>query len=593
MPVIDVSIVTYAPDLALLQRLLASLAEPAPRAILRNVFIQDNSADETMADRIAALPELQPNGAFAAVSIERSGRNLGFGRGHNANARRGAAPYLLVANQDCVLEPGALAGLVECAESSGGDVAAWEMRQIPYEHPKAYDPVSLEVSWVSGAATLFRRAAFDGLRGFEPRIFMYGEDVDLSWRLRANGWRLLYQPRFAVMHRTYSVPHEEKPLQLFEGVLVNLCLRARYGGPAEALRGLATLAREAARPGAVLARRWGLMKAGLRFLLRAPYFATTRVAAQGRFRPIFAGWDYEQHRDGAFVTFASRRDTEPGGEPLVSILIRTCGRPAWLRQALASCLGQTYRNLEVVVIEGGEDRSRAVVEEFSQRLRIRYHATGVASGRARNGNIALQMAKGEWLNFLDDDDLFFADHVEVVLAAALRANAAGAYGLAWEAHTRCLDRENARFEEVRNHTRHAQGFDRMLLWDHNYLPIQSVIFHRRLYDRHGGFDEGMDQLEDWNLWTRYTLDDDFVMVPKTTSKYRVPADAREAADRQAMLDRAYAAALERQSAMRGAFSPQDVLVMARRYARSRRLLARVANRLPVADRVLRRMELIE
>ena len=34
----------------------------------------------------------------------------------------------------------------------------------------------------------------------------------------------------------------------------------------------------------------------------------------------------------------------------------------------------------------------------------------------------------------------------------------------------------------------------------------------------------MDQLEDWNLWTRYTLEDDFVMVDKTTSKYRVPAD---------------------------------------------------------------------
>jgi GT2 family glycosyltransferase len=593
MPVIDVSIVTYAPDPALLQRLLASLAEDAPGAILPNLLIHDNSADAATTARITALPELRPGGAFTAVSVERSERNVGFGCGHNANARRGAAPYLLVINQDCVLEPGALAGLLQRAQASGSDVAAWELRQIPYEHPKAYDPVTLEVSWVSGAATLFRRAAFEAVGGFEPRIFMYGEDVDLSWRLRARGWRLLYQPQFAVLHRTYSRPHEEKPLQLFEGALANLCLRARYGGAATTFKGLAMLAREILRPRAPLRRRWGLLEAGLRFALRWPHFAASRVHPTANFRPVFAGWDYERHRDGAFFEFRSRREEPPAPEPLVSILIRTCGRPAWLRQALASCAGQTYRNLEVVVIEGGAERCRAIVDEFSDRLRIRYHATNEPSGRARNGNLALAMAQGEWLNFLDDDDLLFADHVEAVLSAALRAGVAGAYGLAWETHTRFLDRERAHFEEVQHHTRHAQPFDRMTLWHHNYLPIQSVIFHRSLYERHGGFDEGMEQLEDWNLWTRYTLDDDFVLLEKTTSKYRVPADAREAADRQAMLDRAYAAALERQRTMRGAFSPRDVLGMAERYARRHRLLARVAGRVPAADRMLRRMDVIE
>ena len=99
-------------------------------------------------------------------------------------------------------------------------------------------------------------------------------------------------------------------------------------------------------------------------------------------------------------------------------------------------------------------------------------------------------------------------------------------------------------------TRHRQPFDRLTLWHHNFLPIQAVLFHRDLYARHGGFAEDMDQLEDWNLWTRYTLDDDFVLVEKTTSKYRVPASAREAAARQALLDDAYRDAVERQRAMR-------------------------------------------
>jgi len=83
--------------------------------------------------------------------------------------------------------------------------------------------------------------------------------------------------------------------------------------------------------------------------------------------------------------------------------------------------------------------------------------------------------------------------------AALKARVAGAYALAWETQTRVIDRDNARYEEVMHVTRHHQPFDRLTLWHHNYLPIQAVLFSRALYERHGGFAEDMDQLEDWNL----------------------------------------------------------------------------------------------
>ena len=133
-----------------------------------------------------------------------------------------------------------------------------------------------------------------------------------------------------------------------------------------------------------------------------------------------------------------------------------------------------------------------------------------------------------------------------------------------------------------------------------------MLFHRSLYERHGGFAEDMDQLEDWNLWTRYTLEDDFVMVAKTTSKYRVPADTRGAAERQALLDRAYRDARARQEQLRVTMSPRAISEMAENYARSQALmlvtredvrrfvggygvLARVYSwRRPVFDRLRRR-----
>lgn len=600
MTAIDVSIVTWRPDFVVLQQLLESL--PTPGIELR-LFIHDNSPEPGVAARVA---EAAGEARFTQVEVLRSAAgNVGFGRGHNANAALGRAAWLLVLNQDCILEPGALAALAAAAEASAPDVGAWEMRQIPYEHPKAYDPVTLETGWVSGAASLFRRSAFDAVGGFDPRIFMYGEDVDLSWRLRARGFRLTYQPQAAVVHRTYREAGEVKPLQVLGGVATNLCLRARYGGAGRVAQGLAMWCGEMLAPQAFPGRRRGLVASLGRFLSQAPYFAFSRVRASARFQPHFAGWGYEVRRDGAFVGFNSQR-VRPPDRPLVSILVRTVGRPAWLREALSSCARQTYPHLEVIVVEDGSETSRAVVEEFAGRLPVRYHSSGQRVGRARAGNLALAMARGEYLNFLDDDDVLFADHVEVLVDAVLRERAAGAYALAWEVETRVLDRQGARYEEVRQCTRHRQRFDRLALWHHNYLPIQAVLFHRRLYERHGGFVEDMEQLEDWNLWTRYTLEDDFFLVEKTTSKYRVPADAAAAAGRQALLDRAYADALERQRALQLTLSPRDISAMAEAYLRSQSvvvvtqgdlrrvlravpLLARLAAWRPLASRVLGRL----
>ena len=569
MSAVDVSIVTYEPALAELTELARSIGEQSAGLDLA-LLLHDNSPDPQTVERIARLPALHE--AFARVDVQRSPTNVGFGRGHNANEARGNAPFILVLNQDCVLEPDVLSPLLDTAFNDDPRVAAWELRQIPYEHPKAYDPVTLDAPWVSAAAVLFRRSAFDAVGGFEPQIFMYGEDVDLSWRLRAKGFRLRYLPWCAVVHRAYRVPGEVKPLQVLGGIETNLCLRTRFGGIGQTIKGLAMLGGEILAPQDFSGRRAGLVRAGGRFLAHWPHFFASRVYPTNDFTPLFAGWSYEERRDGAFVAFHSRREPRPRESPLVSILIRTVGRDAWLEQALATVANQTWPNVEAVVIEDGPARSQAIVERFRGRLRFRYEATGTRVGRARAGNLALAAAKGEWLNFLDDDDVLFADHVEVLLDAANKGGVKGAYALSWETPTEFVDRERGQCREIEHVTRHRQPFDRLALWHHNYLPIQSVLFHRSLYERHGGFAEDMDQLEDWNLWTRYTLHDDFLLVEKTTSKYRVPAGASEAAGRQERLDRAYRDAIERQRAMLLTLSPVDIAQMAETYARSQSLL---------------------
>jgi len=561
---LDVQIVAFHPEGDELRVLLQSLVrEQAASGVRLSVRIWDNSIDPAAREAVDALATQYQ--ADFLLTVLRDGGNHGFGAGHNRLLVQATGTWLLLLNQDLQLDPGCLQELA-LAVLRDAEVAVWELRQRPYEHPKIYDPSWLDTSWFSGAAFMIRREAMQQVNGFDPRIFMYGEDVDLAWRLRAAGRRIAYLPRASVFHPTYRYAREVKPLQATESTLANLCLRARYGSWGDVCRGLALLGLELVQPPSFAGQRLALVRVGWRFLGKLPYFRRSGRTLRPKFRPCFLFRDYALHRDGAFHAFAAPL---PAGEgPLVSVIVRTHNRPEVLREALLSLANQTYRNIEVVVVEDGAPAAQALVEsDFASRLSVRYVATGDRVGRSAAGNLALSMAQGEWFNFLDDDDQLFADHVEVLLAVARREGKKGAYGLSWEVATRTLAKSPYRYEERSYETPLRQPFSRLKLWQDNYLPIQAVLFHRSLYERYGGFDTSMDQLEDWNLWTRYTLRDDFLLVEKTTSKYRVPDEPALRARRAAALRAAHEAAASKQAAMVLELSPRDVLGMADSYLR--------------------------
>jgi GT2 family glycosyltransferase len=551
---VDVQIVTWRSDEGQLRRLLDSLALEAAGGVKLHVAIADNSVDAQGAAELEALLAAY-GGRFATLRLVVNDDNLGFGRAHNALARDARRDWLLLMNPDAALLPGTLSVLLQRA-ATDASAAAFECRQQPFEHPKNYHPITLETEWCSGAALLLRRRAFDEVGGFEPRLFLYGEDVDLSWRLRAAGWKLRFLAHAVVVHDSYHHAGEVKPAQVAGGTLANLLLRMRYGSWRDVREGYRQLLREIRVGNSFAGRRRALIGNVGKSLALLSHFRRTRVASSDRFAPRFAGWDFERRRKGAYFTPPS-----VDGMPLVSILIRTHRRPQWLREALMSVERQTWPHIEIVVVEDGPDLSRRMLEiEFAHlKSRLRYVATGTAVGRARAGNLALSLARGEWLNFLDDDDLLYADHVESLLAVARAEQVPGVYGIGWEVPTEVDSEQPLRYREHDWLLRFQMPFNHATLWVENFMPIQTVLFHRRLYERHGGFAEDMDQLEDWNLWTRYTLEDRFVLVDKTTSLYRVPARPEVAERRQQALDQAYRDARERQAAMRAALSPAAII----------------------------------
>ena len=162
-----------------------------------HLLFKDNGSTDGTVEALNSFEDKSKFGTFAVCS---GTENIGFGAGSNKAAQMGKSPYILFLNIDTEVEPDSFKILSETVKKSAKDVAVWEMRQFPYEHPKIYSPVTLETSWASGACFLLRRDVFEVTGGFDESIFMYGEDVELSWRIRALGYKLLYVPSSCLYH---------------------------------------------------------------------------------------------------------------------------------------------------------------------------------------------------------------------------------------------------------------------------------------------------------------------------------------------------------------------------------------------------------
>jgi GT2 family glycosyltransferase len=148
--------------------------------------------------------------------------NVGFGAGCNLGARETAADVLVFVNPDTVVQPGAVAAFAHALEQP--DVAVVQARlrllQDP-EHlnssgnvvhvsglawPGGYgDPADdltepREIPYASGAAFAIRRDVFWDLGGFTEKLFLYQEDLELSWRAHLRGLRVLVVPAADVLH---------------------------------------------------------------------------------------------------------------------------------------------------------------------------------------------------------------------------------------------------------------------------------------------------------------------------------------------------------------------------------------------------------
>ncbi|MCC3374101.1 glycosyltransferase family 2 protein [Cohnella sp. REN36] len=496
-----------------------------------HLTLVDNKSSDNTVELLERYPKQKNFGSFTIIKSE---VNLGFGKANNLAVSRTNQDYIFFLNIDTELDLNCLSQLEKTIQSSCKEVALWECRQFPYEHPKYYNPVNLETTWASGAACVVKRNAFVDVGMFDEEIFMYAEDVDLSWRLRARGYKLLYSPNCIVHHYTYQSAGEVKPNQYYNSTYNNLMMRYKFGTWKDIIKGYILYGALMVIPNSFKGHRKKIAKSLVKSIAQGIHFRQKgRHIRNAGFKPKFKIWNYEIVREGAFYV-----NELPSSNPLVSVIIRTCGRPDVLREALLTVRHQTYSNIEVVIVEDGPAISEEMIRNDFFDLNIRYISTEKNVGRCIAGNIALTNASGELFNFLDDDDVLFADHIEVLVAQYYQHHSdnVAIYAIGLETPIRIMSKTPYVYEETSYNLIHRQEYDRRILLHHNYFPIQTVLFSRKLFDQFGGFDPKLEVLEDWDLWLRYSFAGEFYFVDKVTSMYRVPSEPTDNLKRQQMLD---------------------------------------------------------
>ncbi len=218
-----------------------------------------------------------------------------------------------------------------------------------------------------------------------------------------------------------------------------------------------------------------------------------------------------------------RSVVDQAGAPRVSVLLRTKDRPGLLAEALDSLRAQTFSDFETVLVNDGGPIPAALLEPAPGRA-IRVLAPPPPGGRTRSLNTGLAAARGTYVAYLDDDDLYLPAHLDTLVRFL---DGSDEYRAAYTS-VRQIEQvlgDDGRYRDGREITVYGRPFDAARLLYKNDIPLLGLAHRRALAEEAGGFDETFDQFEDWDFLIRLSARTRFHHLPSVTAVYRLRNDA--------------------------------------------------------------------
>jgi len=220
-------------------------------------------------------------------------------------------------------------------------------------------------------------------------------------------------------------------------------------------------------------------------------------------------------------------------EPLVSIVIPAYNASNYLGEAIESALAQSYRNVEIIVVNDGskdDGATRNVALSFGDKIRYFEKENGGSSSAL---NVGIANMKGDWFSWLSHDDLYYPQKVErqIEYINSLKLNKSELSKHIFFSASELIDAEGSLIRPC--NIKHAEALaKRVSSFSHNgYLIAEpteylfhgcSCLIHREAFSDVGCFDEKLRLLNDMDLWFRlYSANYRVHFIPEILVKGRV------------------------------------------------------------------------
>jgi glycosyltransferase involved in cell wall biosynthesis len=200
---------------------------------------------------------------------------------------------------------------------------------------------------------------------------------------------------------------------------------------------------------------------------------------------------------------------------LVTIIIPCYNAEGWIGEAIQSCLNQTYQPVEIIVVnDGSTDRSLEIVQKFGSHVRWE---TGPNRGGNAARNRGFALSRGEFIQFLDADDLILPEKIAVQVDCLEQTNSSVVYS-DWR-HQHHEPNGTLKLEDIKVSGEHSDILGALLgRW---WVAPVALLFRRDIVERVGGWDESLLAAQDTDFFISVALADaPVVYQPGCHSIYR-------------------------------------------------------------------------
>jgi glycosyltransferase involved in cell wall biosynthesis len=204
---------------------------------------------------------------------------------------------------------------------------------------------------------------------------------------------------------------------------------------------------------------------------------------------------------------------------MITVVVPVYNGERTIQETLLSITKQAFKEIEILIInDGSQDTTLEIIKQVKdERIKVfTYPNRGLAASRNRG----LANAKGEYVSFIDADDLWTPDKLESQYKA-LQENPQAALAYSW---TDYIDKNGHILRSGLQVTANGNVYEKLLI--RNFLENGSnALFKTDALRKIGGFDESLPCVEDWDLYLRLSANYNFVCVPIPQILYRVSTNS--------------------------------------------------------------------